>query len=130
MKTHELKDIQLYEENGNYYLRLKYLCEDDTSIFEMEIPKVDIRFNKTVYPNLSYSKYSEREDCTLNTFGGPLKVYPGETSEANHVFYTIKTLEEKHIELTVSEIEKRLGYKIKIVSEDKKESKNDCSRSY
>lgn len=124
MKTHELKDIQLYEENGNYYLRLKYLCEDDTSIFEMEIPKVDIRFNKNIYPSLNYSRYrDDREECTLSNFRGSLQVHPGETSEANHVFYTIKTLEEKHIELTVSEIEKRLGYKIKIVSEDKKESK-------
>lgn len=120
MEKHELKDIQLFEENGQYYLKLKYIIENDHRVEELEIPKVCLRFNKNFYPNLNYRRdaYKYQEECDLCTGFGSMKVLPGETSEANHVFYTVKLIEEKPVEMSVSEIEKKLGYKIKIVNKD------------
>ena len=122
-KKHELKDIQLYEENGQYYLRLKYIIEDDHKIEELEIPKVVIPVNSHALPHLNYEcNYSGAEHCELCAGGGcdSIRVFKGDTSEANHVYYTTKTIKEKSIELTLSEIEKKLGYKIKIISEESK----------
>jgi len=121
----ELKDIQFYEENGQYYLRLKYILEDDYRIEELEIPKVRIPFYKDGYPIVNYSyhpDWNRKEECYLLTGPEPgLDVMSGETSEANHAFYTRKILKEKPKEMTLAEIEKKLGYKVKIVSEDGKD---------
>lgn len=126
-KKHELTDIVLFEEDGDYYLKLKYVLTDDHKVEELEIPKVKIPFNKNVYPSVSCSGvYSSRYgygECYLDTGYGSGKMLPickGETAEANHVFYTIKTIKEIPEKLTVSEIEKRLGYPIEIVGERKK----------
>lgn len=121
-KKHTLKDIQLYEENGRYYLRLKYIIEDDHRIQELEIPKVSIKFNGNAFPQIDYECVPNIEEtCTLKAgYLNGFNVYRGKTSEADDVFYTVKTVEEKPEKLTISEIEKKLGYKIEIVSEESK----------
>ena len=121
MDKFELKDIQLYEEDGQYYLRLKYLHEDDHKVEEIEIPKARLPFNKKVKPDLSYSSFTHLEEAYISTgYNNSLELKPMETSEANHVFWTGKVLKYKPKEMTISEIEKKLGYKIKIVAEDEK----------
>lgn len=120
-RKHELKNIELFEENGQYYLKLKYILEDEHSVRELEIPKVRIPVNKFTYPNISHSRCCGHEIHYLyidEDWNQCLDILPGETSEANHVFYTEKIIEEKRKEMTVAEIEKKLGYKIKIVSEE------------
>lgn len=118
---HELKNIELFEEKGQYYLKLKYIIEDERRIKELEFPKVGIPFNKNVYPNVdTHWSYANRS-CSLRAgcYGvESLPILPGETSEANHVYYTEKTIKEKQTEMTIAEIEKKLGYKIKIVAEE------------
>lgn len=119
-RRHELKNIELFEEAGQYYLKLKYILEDEHSVRELEIPKVKIQVNKNLYPHINcisqtigdsiYDLYAGYGDC--------LPILPGETAEANHVYYTEKIIKEKRKEMTVAEIEKKLGYKIKIVSEE------------
>lgn len=126
-RKHELKDIQLFEENGQYYLKLKYVIENEHHVKELEIPKVEIPVNANVYPHIDYTRdiYGNKyighhlnEKCELYVGYGNLKMLPGETLEANHVYYTEKTIKEKHKEMTLAEIEKKLGYKIKIVAEE------------
>lgn len=119
-KKHELKDIQFFEEDGQYYLKLKYIIEDVHRVKELEIPKVKIPFNKNMYPNIVQDiRYGYITQYKLNAdFEDDLWIFPGETSEANHVYYTEKTIQEKHKEMTLAEIEKKLGYKIKIVAEE------------
>jgi hypothetical protein len=128
MKKHELKNIELFEEKGQYYLKLKYLLEDDHAVEELEIPRVEIPFNANHYPELiSYEELggcritSPTRACRLNV-GSSLKELPlhlDKTSSSSgfRVFYTVNTIKEKRKEMTVSEIEKMLGYKIKIVAE-------------
>lgn len=122
-KKHTLKEVKLYEENGLYYLRIKYILEDDHRIEELDIPKAVIQLDSRYTPCINYvsdergPSYIPYERCSLETGIMSLELRPGETSEANHVFYTCKTIKEKPQELTLSEIEKKLGYKVKIVSE-------------
>ena len=121
MCSHELKDIQLFKEDGQYYLKLKYIIEHDDRVEELEIPKVKIPFNERYYPEIQteYHPWSALDKCIL--FVGcrqPLDILQGDTPEAKDTFYVTRVIEEKPVELTVSEIEKKLGYKIKIVNRD------------
>lgn len=117
-RKHELKNIELFEENGQYYLKLKYILEDEHRIRELEIPKVMIPFNANIYPYINKSLNSDA--CGLIACYGnyELAILSGETTHANHVYFTEKIIEEKRKEMTITEIEKKLGYKIKIVSEE------------
>lgn len=115
-----LEDIQLYEEEGQYYLRLRYIVEDEYAIKELEIPKARIPLDAGSAPEVSVSNNPRGhvDEAILNTgFGYQMELRAGETKEANHVYYTVKTLQAKPKEMTVSEIEKKLGYKVKIISE-------------
>lgn len=118
-KKMDVRLVELVKDNGKYYLHLVYRVEDDSKIEEYEVPKVEIPIDLSHVPNINYIKNKyDGERCYLNAGYHPeLRVLPGETKEANHVFYTVKTIEEKRKELTIEEIEKELGYKIKIVGE-------------
>lgn len=129
MEKSEIKNIRLYEENGRYYLSLNYIYEDDNSIKEFEIPKVKLPFSKNSFLNIKSDYYDSygRVDHYLIVNNANFELCRAECSMegvfGEHEF-VFKTIEKKATEMTISEIEKRLGYKIKIVSEDKKESKN------
>lgn len=122
---HELTNIELFEENGCYYLKLKYRLEREHCVEELEIPKAKLPFNKNVYPSVTYSECScdpindpRREESYLRTgFNNSLELRKGNVAEAKNVYCVVRTIEEKYTEMTVEEIEKKLGYKIKIVSE-------------
>ena len=117
---HKLTKIELVRETGGqYYLDVEYEVEDDKSIRKLIIPRVRLPFNDNVYPNITtsyptyFTVYNECKICTG---------CDNDTSVEKHdgIFYKVEVLKEKEHELTIAEIEKKLGYKIKIVSEDKK----------
>lgn len=124
-----LTNARLYEEDGRYFLKLKYLIENDGEILELEIPKAQIHLDSipiiTCYDNKypSYgSLYLDRiYDLTLGT--NSFTLYPGETSQSSHCYYTEKRTLKKPKKMTIEEIEKKLGYKIVIVSEEEKGEK-------
>ena len=119
-RKHELKGIQLFEEYGQYYLKLKYILEDEHSVRELEIPKVELPFNAALYPYI-YSKFSygsENRYTLQSSYGEPLNIRPIKPLARNPVCYTETVIKEKHKEMTLAEIEKKLGYKIKIVAEE------------
>lgn len=123
MQKHELKNIELYEEDNDYYLRLKYILEDDYKIQELEIPKVWIPFCKDGNPilNHSFNPRSIRGECKLVTgYECELELKPHKDPRKDCIFYTYTILKEKPQEMTLAEIEEKLGYKVKIVSEDGK----------
>lgn len=123
-----LNYARLYEEDGLYFLKLKYLVENDDEILELEIPKAQIHLDSipivTCYDNNcpSYgSLYLDRiYDLTLGT--NSFTLYPGETSQSNHCYYTEKRTPKKPKKMTIEEIERKLGYKIAIVSEEEKKN--------
>jgi hypothetical protein len=126
-RKHELKDIQLFEENGQYYLKLKYIIEDEYSVKEIEIPKVKLPFTKDTYPYINKTICPRKNvwelptnECVLEVNGIMFPMALAETSESCGcaAFFTEKVIKEKHKEMTLAEIEKKLGYKIKIVAEE------------
>ena len=125
-KKHELTNIELFEEDGQYYLKLNYIIEDDYKIEEVIIPKVRLPFNKNVFPEITYSRedrdpimYGIREESYIKTgCNNTLELRKCKIPETyNDIFYLVKIIDEKHKEMTVAEIEKALGYKVKIIAE-------------
>ena len=112
----ELTGLTLNKDENNYYLSAKFRVEDAHSIRRLDIPK--IRLN--IRPN-NVSLIAEGNNCRRRSeayinlgFGNlPLECY--EVDGVN-VMYTEKILEEKYTEMTMDEIEKKLGYKVKIVN--------------
>ena len=66
----------------------------------------------------SYPDFSSNITCEIDLGFGSLKFYPGITSYEIHRIHTVTK------EMTIEEIEKELGYKIKIVNNNR-ENKND-----
>jgi hypothetical protein len=99
---------------GEYSLDLTYVLDSPTMTQELHIPRIAIPLN----PN--NIKIKADCDCVV---GAPVRYYAdlgfGEMKllpDKNGAAFTITTIEEKPKEMTLDEIEKKLGYKVKIVS--------------
>lgn len=113
MTKRELKDLQLYKSDtyDQYYLSAIYTEENEHGVYEVTIPKIflpinnheliiDDRSPQRLYIDLGFG------ECRM-------------CLDDNGNFYYKRVIEEKIHELTISDIEKKLGYKVKIVSESK-----------
>lgn len=105
-----LKNIELVHEGANYYLDITLLLEDIASIRELHMPRVELgRFDSCIIAPGDGIIVKPAVD-----FGfGELPL----AADKNGYNYTNKLVENKTRELTIAEIEKKLGYKIKIVNE-------------
>lgn len=123
-----LESLKLYKDtkSGRFYLKAVYIIENDHDIRRITIPRIAIPVNPG-YFDLTHNNGNEYcgEEAFLNGFNGTkLQLEKGKISGiSKDAFYAVETVKEKTTKLTVSEIEKRLGYKIEIVSE--KESSDD-----
>lgn len=121
MYKKEIKNARLYKEaDGRYYIDLRYTEEDDRKITETHIPKIHIplelgRINPFNISNADYVLGG----CSLKMYEGvsTFRTEDGERESYPNVLFAEKVIEEKVQEMTLSEIEKKLGYKVKIVSE-------------
>lgn len=111
---HTLKDLKLYTEDGKYYLDAIFYNEDRGGVYRVHIPK--IRLPVKLQPDI----WQSYEDCwgeycvTIDLGFGELSVEPYKDNK----FYTIECIETKEREMTLAEIEKELGYKIKLKKEN------------
>ena len=121
----KLKSKKIYEQNDHLYLKLVYQYETDSGVYELIIPKIALDICTTRIPTLS------QENSLINPgynawFGS--HEYDLEKASTKYtgvsVAYVINTIEEKKHEMTLEEIEKKLGYKVKIVSEKEKQYEN------
>lgn len=130
IKNVKLLDKEVIEENGQLYLSLKYLYEAMDGIHELHIPRVALniltkeipdyrRENNMFYgtdesyicvPGHNYDLNPATLDV-INKFGEIVTI-----QKAKYVEVLVK---ENQVEMTIEEIEKKLGHKIKIVSKDK-----------
>lgn len=124
IEKQELKRVDLWKdkESGVYFFRLEYLCENDAEIYRLIFPKVetgipimapDIEFKFSMFPGneVNKLKFNLLNDDSYHV------ALPDENG--NYLYR--ETVSVKSHEMTVEEIENKLGYKIKIVSkEDKK----------
>lgn len=124
-----LKTCELVEDKDLYYLHLIYGYEDDYGVYELHIPKMLLPIRKDVIPSVEMSNldrlYLMDNTAYADFHGQKFELAEGDISckdlngddvhtRARSLICTL--LEKKH-EMTLEEIEKKLGYKVKIVSE-------------
>lgn len=103
-----MTDLKLDHDSQGYYLSAKYRIEDKHSVRELEFPKIRLNVDKK---HVQFKSVGVRPEvdigfgfCPLNHQGSR----PG-------IYYTERILKEKVREMTVEEIEKALGHRVKIV---------------
>jgi hypothetical protein len=122
MTEGKLMDVKLVKEDGGYYLNLTYQHEDDKAVYETNIPRVYLPINTYGfdYAEFDFGIHSTKERVIDIGFG-ELKIIPDKKDS----FLVIEVVETKTKEMTIEEIEKILGHKVKIVGE--KEIEKACS---
>lgn len=120
-----LKNAQIYKDNRNrFYMHLEYEREKDDGLHKITIPKVN--FPNCLYSDPTVVKYCDGNETIflpksfLDVEYGEVTTKDGTTHKK--VFFVDEIVEPKIHEMTIEEIEKELGYPVKIVSE--KESKD------
>lgn len=111
---YKLKDLQLYKEEDGYYLAAIYHHENDKGIYEVTIPKIHLFIMKEPIMKIPLQRYGRYEEApTIDLGFGDCDI----CKDKNDHLFTEKLIEEKVHDLTLSEIEKKLGYKVRVVSE-------------
>lgn len=108
-----VKDLQLYKEDNKYYLSAIFNHEDMIGKYEMHVPKIKlpISSNRSLNHEVETSFGKPLHTVIVDFgFGG---LYAEPFTDEDH-FFTLTCLEEKVHEMTLDEIEKKLGYKIKL----------------
>lgn len=120
-----LVDVQLVEEDGIFYLDVRYEYENENGIYEVRYPRVLLPISCTSLPLVD--RIGEYVGCCYYDsllvdmgFGKlPIREYSDEVRSCSY-HYIVNTIQEKTHKMTVAEIEEKLGYKIEIVSEKEK----------
>lgn len=104
----KLKDVELIKEKDpliegqiNYYFSITYIRTDEFGKQEINYPRVYLPIVSIVM-----------SDSFLDIGLGELPLKPGPDGK----LFTVKQIEEYPREMTLEEIEKQLGHKVKIVS--------------
>ena len=122
MTRRTVKEAHLYEENDSYYLDVRYEIEDQQCIKEIHIPKVRIPLEAADLEHTWQSVYGGTAESTdfvlpyknLSCYQGVAK-FEG-LNDLYNVAYGIRVIKEKKTDMTIEEIEAKLGYKIRIVN--------------
>lgn len=113
----ELKKANIYEENGNYYMRLVYEYETESGFYRRTYPKVSFPVTLLNIPSMNIVSYIDRAYISLDD---ELTACDADCIVSGKEFKRIKFVDElikaKPHEMTIEEIEKKLGYPVKIVS--------------
>lgn len=114
----KVKDLQLYKENNKYYLSALLDEEDKRGYYEVSIPKIILPISFDCFVNNETDTYFgvPHRTVTIDLGFGGLYVEP---FDDDNNYYTMKVLNEKVHEMTLDEIEKELGYKVKLKEENR-----------
>lgn len=107
-----LKKVDVVKDGHKYYLDFVYEAENDYSIREIQLKKVRLPIDTFNAPSLRADLHIHGNAEYFLKFGSIDLPVEGGVIE--------KVIKEKTHEMTLEEIEKKLGYKIKIVSEGQK----------
>lgn len=124
-----LKKANIFREGDEWFMRLEYEYEDSRGKHLAILPKVDFPCSLKYTPNVDFChcmvklglnelasiKISESLDLHEGDVTDPL------TNKTINAFYTDIIVEPKIHDLTLDEIEKKLGYKVRIVTDTKGE---------
>ena len=113
----ELKEANIYEENGSYYMKLVYEYETESGFYRRTYPKVSFPVTLLRVPFTNIASYLGPVYISLDD---ELAVCEADCIVRGKEFRCIKFVDElikpKVHEMTLEEIEKKLGYPVKIVS--------------
>lgn len=117
----KLKSLELYEEQYNgemhHFLKGVWEYETVTGRYELTIPKIDLGNSFYKVPEIECDSVCNYTSCVFQLYHIPFRgtELPLRPDEQGNVSY-VKELEKFEKEMTLEEIEKKLGYKIKLVS--------------
>lgn len=118
MEKWKVLDVDIYKDGDDLFLWLEYEKEDDDKISKIVIPKVKLNlynkpnFNSATHEvNIGLGVYLPMKLAAPITKNGKLGTY------VTHYEELIKVKEKPPKEMTIEEIEKTLGHKVKIVGE-------------
>lgn len=133
ISNEHLTSAEVYFEAGFPYIKFEYEYENDDGTHRILFPKVEFPFSRLTVPTIntiddqiyvSSRSAMDFRPCELSLFKGNAKIIKDDGSAVKHnnvVFLDVITKKKIH-EMTLEEIEKKLGYSVKIVT---KENKND-----
>lgn len=105
--------FELYEENGRYFLRLDFDYEDLYGYHKGHIERIEFNIHlKSINKDVGIFFLKPTADLGI---GKKFNIFP----DSNGNYFTLETVKEKVHEMTIDEIEKKLGYRIKIITRDK-----------
>lgn len=130
-KNHaELSSIIPFTDDGRWYLKLIYTYEDNKGEHTVVIPKAAIPFVQTsipyvnnrilYFPNSQFALERPYIDCdnSMPLYESVCSLASERGAEAPAYYFDIIT-EYASREMTLDEIEKELGYKVKIINKEK-----------
>lgn len=112
----KLKKLDVHEDKDNeLYLSLIYKAENDLGVFEITIPKILLKIKTNFLPELKSVLFNTNLD-NIAVVSSNMEYLLGKDKDDS--IYTVKKVKDKIHEMTISEIENKLGYKIKIVNDE------------
>lgn len=126
IKNEKLLDAVTYQdENGTWYIGLKYGYEDKSGIHERYYPKVEFPFFCGKLPSEDFrSDRFGRDERTISLFTNKVTVFRGNfwnhhSGQLMRDVCVVDDLVKPAVhEMTIEEIEKELGYKVKIINKE------------
>ena len=109
----DLVKFDTYKEDNKLYANLTYLVTNEKESKEYHFPKVDLGIYASIFPNIEVWNTENGTNKGMISYLYGEKCFDLEIGVENYM-YRVKTLKR---EMTLSEIEKELGYKI-ILKED------------
>ena len=114
----KLEKVEAYTLHGYVRLKLIYTCEKEDGVYRVAIPNVDTTIPVNAIPQIALYDYPVT-DAYIYTDNVCLPICDGSIPEfdnINHVYFAEKLVSSKVREMTLEEIEEKLGYKVKIVN--------------
>lgn len=106
------EEIELYKEDNRYFFRVDFDYEDDCAVYKGHIEKIPFNF-RLIRLGTGYDDLTINKRCVVNLgLKENMEVLPDDKS----CFFTLTVVKEKIHEMTIEEIEKKLGYKVSIVN--------------
>lgn len=113
-----VKDLKLYKEDNQYYLSGVFNYENENGFYELTVPKIEFPVQRNIEMNSS---------CCSDLWGHTFKFAKVDFGfcrldvlpfNEDKDLYTLTCLEEKIHTMTLAEIERELGYKVKLKEEN------------
>lgn len=122
----KLVDATAYQdENGTWYMELQYEYEDESGVHRRYYPKVEFPFFCEKLPPEEFSSDRlGRDELTIGLFTNEVAVFRGNfsnpmTGQLMRDVCVVDNLVKPAVhEMTIEEIEKELGYKVKIINKE------------